>query len=120
MERHEHIIYELTEWIGQNIDKPLKIEDVAEKAGYSKWHLQRIFQRVMNVSLGNYIRDKKLRLAAQDLINSQNSVIDICVKYGYESQQSFTRTFVKKYHVPPATFRRMNRHPFNFSSDYMM
>lgn len=101
MERHKEIIHELTDWIDQNIDKPLKIEDVAEKSGFSKWHLQRIFQRVMNVSMGNYIRDKKLQLAAQDLVNSHQSVLDICIKYGYDSQQSFTRTFVRKHHVPP-------------------
>lgn len=112
MVRHEDIIHELILWINNNIDKPLKIEDVAEKSGFSKWHLQRIFQRVMHVSMGNYIRDRKLQLAAQELVNSHQSVLDICIKYGYESQQSFTRTFVRKYHVPPATFRRMNHHSF--------
>ncbi|WP_312240634.1 helix-turn-helix domain-containing protein [Pantoea sp.] len=119
MERHEHIIHELSEWIGKNINRPLRIEDVAERAGYSKWHLQRMFHRVMHVSLGNYIRNKKLYLAAQDLIEGKDSVITISVKYGYESQQSFTRTFVKKYRVPPATFRRINRHTFYPCSGYM-
>lgn len=111
MERYEEIIHELTEWIEKNIDKPLRIDEVAERAGYSKWHLQRIFHRVMHISMGNYIRDKKLQLAARDLIESEESVLHICMKYGYDSQQTFTRTFVRKYHVPPATFRRMSHHP---------
>jgi AraC family of transcriptional regulator, multidrug resistance transcriptional activator len=114
MERHEDIIHDLTRWIDTNISKPLKIEDVAERSGYSKWHLQRMFHRIMNISLGHYIRDKKLELAAHDLIISQDRVIDISVKYGYDSQQSFTRSFARKYHVPPATFRRMKTHEVYF------
>lgn len=117
MERHEDIIHELTGWIEVNINKPLKIDDVAEKSGYSKWHLQRMFCRVMDISLGHYIRDKKMRLAAQDLIDSQESIMDISVKYGYDSQQSFTRTFSKKYHVPPATFRRLKGHTFHLGQN---
>jgi AraC family of transcriptional regulator, multidrug resistance transcriptional activator len=114
MDRHETIICELLAWIDENIRSPLKIEDVAQRSGYSKWHLQRMFHRIMNISLGNYIRDKKLELAAHDLIDSNEAVIEISVKYGYDSQQSFTRSFARKYNVPPATYRRMKTHNFNF------
>lgn len=120
MEKHEKIIYELTEWIDQNIERPLKIQDIAEKAGYSKWHLQRMFYRVMDISLGHYVRDKKLRLAAWDLISSKESVIAISLKYGYDNQQSFTRTFSKKYHVPPSTFRRLKSHHDDSGPGYMI
>jgi AraC family multidrug resistance transcriptional activator len=113
MDRHDIIIQDLVTWIDDNIKQPLKIDDVAARAGYSKWHLQRMFQRITHKSLGHYIRDKKMELAAHDLIDGSESVIDISVKYGYDSQQSFTRTFAKKYHVPPATFRRLNAHSFD-------
>lgn len=46
MLRTEYIIDEITQWIDSNLHKPLKIEDVAARAGYSKWHLQRIFVQV--------------------------------------------------------------------------
>ncbi|NIG16171.1 helix-turn-helix domain-containing protein [Pantoea sp. Cy-640] len=115
MERHEKIVYELAEWIKSNIHSPLKIEDVATRSGYSKWHLQRMFHRIMNISLGHYIRDRKLESAAKDLLVSQETVIDISVKYGYDSQQSFTRSFVRKYNLPPARFRRVNTQNFTTS-----
>ncbi|MCP1437804.1 AraC family multidrug resistance transcriptional activator [Erwinia persicina] len=108
MQREQIIIYELAAWIDANIHRPLKIDDVAEKAGYSKWHLQRMFQRVMGKNLGNYIRDTKLALAAGDLIKTTETVMTISQKYGYESQQTFTRIFAKKYHKPPAAFRKYN------------
>jgi AraC family multidrug resistance transcriptional activator len=46
MFRTEDIIDEITQWIDSNLHKPLKIEDVAARAGYSRWHLQRIFVQV--------------------------------------------------------------------------
>ncbi len=46
MLRTEYIIDEITQWIDSNLHKPLKIEDVAARAGYSKWHLQRIFVKM--------------------------------------------------------------------------
>ncbi|WP_380184304.1 helix-turn-helix domain-containing protein [Kalamiella sp. sgz302252] len=109
MQREQTIIYELTAWIEANIHRPLKIDDVAEKAGYSKWHLQRMFQRVMGKNLGNYIRDSKLARAAEDLLETSETVMTISQKYGYESQQTFTRIFAKKYRQPPAMFRKSNR-----------
>ncbi len=86
MFRTEDIIDEITQWIDSNLHKPLKIEDVAAQAGYSRWHLQRIFVQVKEVSLGTYIRDKKLKLAAKDLIafisgfNSQQALLGFSLK----------------------------------------
>lgn len=104
----ENFIAELTRWIDNNIHKPIKIEDVATRSGYSKWHLQRVFFQVTHVSLAHYIRERKLALAASDLIQSSESILAIAHKYGFDSQQSFTRVFAKKYQSPPSRFRRMN------------
>lgn len=102
MVKLEHIIDELLIWIDSNIHKPLKIEDVAQRSGYSKWHLQRVFYQVKNTNLANYIRDRKLEMAARDLIQSDESILSISWKYGFDSQQSFTRSFAKNtvYHPP--------------------
>ena len=81
MFRTEHIINEITQWIDSNLHNPLKIGDVAARAGYSKWHLQRIFLQLKEVSLGKYIKDKKLRLAAKDLIETNEPVMSIVYKY---------------------------------------
>lgn len=102
---HDHI-QALLKWIDENICDNLKIDDVATRSGYSKWHLQRVFNLYVGMSLGQYIRQKKLILAAKDLLSTSESILDISVKYGYESQQSFTRTFSKYYRMPPAYYRR--------------
>ncbi|WP_108704562.1 helix-turn-helix domain-containing protein [Klebsiella oxytoca] len=112
MLRTEDIIDEITQWIDSNLHKPLKIEDVAARAGYSRWHLQRIFFQVKGENIAAYIREKKLSLAAKDLIKSNDRVLEISFRYGFESQQSFTRSFSKKYNISPKRYRQLHKNNF--------
>lgn len=106
MELPAQVIETITGWIDDNLHKPLRIDEIARHAGYSKWHLQRLFQHHTGESLGRYIREKKLRLAAQDLRSTDARVLDISLKYGFESQQSFTRLFTRKFNMSPGSYRR--------------
>lgn len=47
-------VAELITWIEQNLDKRMMLDDVASRAGYSKWHLQRIFKQETGMPLGTY------------------------------------------------------------------
>ena len=67
MAMQKSVILDIQTWIDNNIDKPLRINDVAHRAGYSKWHLQRLFHQIIDIPLGVYIRNKKLEGAAHDL-----------------------------------------------------
>lgn len=106
MLRHDLIISELTEWINKNIQSKINVEHVANKSGYSKWHLQRVFHDVMNMTIAVYIREQKIKLAAIDLIETNESVYEISEKYSFSSQQSFTRLFKQRFQVAPATYRK--------------
>lgn len=99
----------LVEWIDENLDKSLQIEEISRHAGYSKRHLQRIFLQHKGESLGRYIRHRKLHMAMKELLISERSIYDICIKYGYESQQGFTRIFSREYNIPPGAYRNENR-----------
>jgi AraC family multidrug resistance transcriptional activator len=89
------VIDTIVEWIDDNLHQPLRIEEIARHAGYSKWHLQRLFMQYKGESLGRYIRERKLLLAARDLRESDEKVYDICLRYGFDSQQTFTRVFTR-------------------------
>ncbi|MFU2319251.1 helix-turn-helix domain-containing protein [Rahnella sp. PCH160] len=104
----EGMINEITLWIADNINQRITIADVAARAGYSKWHLQRIFTKEKKTTIATWIRDKKLSSAAHDLIYTADTIIDISLRYGYDSQQSFTRSFSKKFNVSPCRFRTIN------------
>ena len=91
------VIDTIVEWIDDNLHQPLRIDDIARHAGYSKWHLQRLFLQYKGESLGRYIRERKLLLAARDLRDTDQRVYDICLKYGFDSQQTFTRVFTRTF-----------------------
>ncbi|HBI10845.1 MAG TPA: DNA-binding transcriptional regulator SoxS [Franconibacter pulveris] len=102
---HQEIIHALTEWIDEHIDQPLNIDVVAKKSGYSKWYLQRMFRTVMRQTLGDYIRQRRLLLAAQELRSTRRPIVDIAMDYGYVSQQTFSRIFRREFDRTPSDYR---------------
>ena len=102
---HQQIIQTLIEWIDDHIDQPLNIEAVAKKSGYSKWYLQRMFRTVMRQTLGDYIRQRRLLLAAVELRTTERPIFDIAMDLGYVSQQTFSRVFRRECDRPPSDYR---------------
>lgn len=102
---HQDIIHTLTEWIDSHIDQPLNIDVVAKKSGYSKWYLQRMFRTVMRQTLGDYIRQRRLQMAAEELRATQRPIFDIAMDYGYVSQQTFSRVFRRAFDRTPSDYR---------------
>ena len=105
----EEIIHSLTQWINQNLGKHLSIDEVAAKSGYSKWHLQRMFRAVTQQTLGDYIRERRLEMAADALCKTRRPVFDIALQYGYESQQTFSRVFRRQFDQTPTAYRQAMR-----------
>lgn len=102
---HQDIIHTLTKWIDSHIDQPLNIDIVAKKSGYSKWYLQRMFRTVMCQTLGEYIRQRRLQMAAQELRTTKRPIFDIAMDYGYVSQQTFSRVFRRAFDRTPTDYR---------------
>ncbi|TPV77138.1 helix-turn-helix domain-containing protein [Klebsiella pneumoniae] len=93
------IIQDLIDWIDNHLDSRLDIDTVARRAGYSKWHLQRIFKEHTGQPLGEYIRAKKLQKSIERILN-------VAIALGFDSQQSFNRSFKRQYGQAPGVWRR--------------
>ncbi len=89
-------------YIEDNITGDLDIADIAARACVSAFHFQRIFDVLCGMTVGEYIRRRRLSLAAQELSRSDIKVIDAAVKYGYDSPDSFARAFVKFHGITPS------------------
>ncbi len=98
-------IHSILDWIEENLESPLSLEKVSERSGYSKWHLQRMFKKETGHSLGQYIRNRKLTEIAQQLKSSNEPILFLAERYGFESQQTLTRTFKNYFSLPPHKFR---------------
>lgn len=86
-------IHSILDWIEDNLESPLSLERVSQRSGYSKWHLQRMFKKETGHSLGQYIRNRKLTEIARKLKHSNEPILYLAERYGFESQQTLTRTF---------------------------
>ncbi len=100
------IIRDLLSWLESHLDQPLALDNVAAKAGYSKWHLQRMFKDVTGNAIGAYIRARRLSKAAVALRLTSRPILDIALQYRFDSQQTFTRAFKKQFAQTPALYRR--------------
>lgn len=81
------------DYIENNLDGEIDYEIAASKACCSVFYFQRMFSFIADVTLSEYIRRRRLTLAAFELQNSKVKIIDLAVKYGYDSPDSFTRAF---------------------------
>ncbi len=101
------IIRDLLFWLDNNLEKPLSLDNVAAKSGYSKWHLQRMFKYVTGQAIGTYIRKRRLTKAAIALRMTNQPILEIALQYHFDSQQTFTRAFKRQYQLTPAYYRRL-------------
>jgi AraC family transcriptional regulator len=93
-------------YIEQNLTSDIDFKEVARIAYCSEYHFQRMFSYLAGVSLSEYIRRRRLSSAAFELINSNMRILDIAIKYGYSSPDSFTRAFQSLHGISPSEARR--------------
>ncbi|OZB94102.1 AraC family transcriptional regulator [Paenibacillus sp. XY044] len=93
------------DYIELNLTGKIELKEVAQCACCSSHQFQKMFSFITDVSLAEYIRRRRLTLAAIELQNSDMRVVDIAIKYGYESPVSFARAFQLLHGVNPAMAR---------------
>ncbi|MBP2171478.1 AraC family transcriptional activator of mar-sox-rob regulon [Erwinia toletana] len=108
--RSDAFIHDLLDWIDNHIEGRLDLNTVSERAGYSKWHLQRMFKEHTGLPLGEYIRAEKLKKSADRLTNSDEPILNVAISLGFDSQQSFNRSFKRQYGQAPGAWRRTVSH----------
>ena len=96
---------ESIDYIEQNLLNDLNVEDIAKKAALSSFYYQRIFGAMCGMTVGEYIRARRMTLAAQEISSSSEKVIDIALKYGYDSPDSFAKAFQRFHGINPTQAR---------------
>lgn len=93
-------------YIEENITKEIEYEQVAKIACCSTYHFQRMFAYMADVPLSEYIRRRRMSLAAVELQNDDKKIIDVALKYGYSSPTAFNRAFKSIHGVAPSVIKR--------------
>ncbi|MCT4509523.1 MAG: AraC family transcriptional regulator, partial [Tepidibacter sp.] len=94
------------EYIEDNITKKIDIVQVAKIALSSTFHFQRMYHMITGVTIGEYIRRRRLTLATQDIISGEK-IINVAYKYGYETPEAFTKAFRKMHGISPSVAREL-------------
>ena len=81
------------DYVEAHITEPINYVEVARQAYSSSFHFQRVFSILCGFTLGDYIRMRRLSLAGGELAASGALVIDVALKYGYDTPESFSRAF---------------------------
>lgn len=89
-----------------HLTEEIDYKEVAKQACSSSFHFQRMFGMLLGLTLGDYIRMRRLTLAACDLQQTGGKVIDIAMKYGYDTPESFSRAFARFHHISPTEARQ--------------
>ena len=92
-------------YIEANLDGEIEYEKAAKIACCTVYHFQRMFSYIAGTPLSEYIRNRRLTKAALDL-QSGDKVIDVALRYGYESPTAFNRAFQKIHHVSPSVAQK--------------
>lgn len=99
-------ITEAISYIEKNITEKITIEDIAQQASVSPFYFQKGFAMLCGFTVFEYIRQRRLALAGSELISTDKKIIDIALKYGYDSPDSFTKAFNRFHGVTPTSVRR--------------
>lgn len=89
-------------YIEENLSNNISYEHAARIACCSTFHFQRMFPYLAGISLSEYIRRRRMTAAAFDLQTSDIKIIDLALKYGYDSPTSFNRAFQSVHGISPS------------------
>lgn len=97
------------DYVEANITEEIDYEKAAKKAYSSSFHFQRVFGILCGMSLGDYIRMRRLSLAGEELSKGNTKIIDIAMKYGYDTPESFSRAFTRFHGISPSEAKHGGR-----------
>lgn len=105
IESQKQVVSKSLSWIENNLRDIISVADLSEKFGYSKWHFQKIFLQITGVTVGKYIRMRRLSRAMKELKFTDKTVLEIAVEYQFGSNATFTRSFKKEMGMTPHEYR---------------
>ena len=92
-------------YIENSLNEEIDYKEIAKAANCSEFHFSRMFSSISGISLSEYIRRRRLTLAAFEIQKSDIRIIDVAIKYGYVSSDTFSRAFQKMHGVTPSNAR---------------
>ncbi len=101
-----YLIQDIIDYIEDNLMNNLTIDSIAEHFTISKFHFQRLFKAATNENLIFYIRKRILSESLKELHSPHNTILDVALKYNYNSHEAYSRAFKKYFSITPGEYVR--------------
>ena len=111
----QHRLNNALQYIEANLEKKLDMEAVAAQACCSHFHFLRMFEVISGMTAGEYVRQRRLSQAALMLASGNERVIDVALRYGYDTPESFAKAFKRLFGVTPSEASRPGARLATFS-----
>lgn len=98
------------DYVEENLTEKTSFEEIAKQAYFSSFAFQRCFSLLCGVSLGDYIRYRRLSVAAEKIVRENMKVIDAAYLYGYDTPESFTRAFTAFHGITPREAKKSGKY----------
>ncbi|MCH4886753.1 AraC family transcriptional regulator [Acidaminobacter sp. JC074] len=106
MSYYEYIMKSI-DFVENNLIHDLSLENCSRSAGYSEYYYHKIFKSTVGLTLGEYIRKRRLTKASKMLLESSLSVFQVAINCGYNSTENFVRSFKKEHGISPLEHRKL-------------
>lgn len=106
---YSEITRKTVSYIESNLTEDINLNSFTSVIGYSKYHLSRLFKKDTGKSIVEYIRLRRLALAATLLLETEESILTIGFLFRFQSQEAFSRAFKEVYSLPPGKYRQLMR-----------
>ena len=103
---NKSVIEKLVDYIETHIDEDLSLDKIANELNYSKFYIARIFTEKTKCTVYKYIQGRRLTVAAQKLVETEQPIVEIAYEAHYDSQQAFTLAFKRLYECTPNVYRK--------------
>lgn len=102
----KEIVNKSLQYIEEHIEEPVTLEEIALYAGYSEFHFARIFKESQGMTVMEYVNMRKMIKASWEILQGEK-IIEVAMKYGWQSHSGFTKAFKKQFGFYPALLRAM-------------
>jgi AraC family transcriptional regulator len=103
-----NLLRQAIDYMEDHLHSTIEIDQISKAAMSSKYHFQRMFHALTGFTVTEYVRNRRLTLAAEELVGTESRVIDIALKYGYESPEAFSKAFQRMHGVTPSSAKKKN------------
>ena len=101
----DDIVYGVVEYVAKNFKEEISLDKMAYDLGVSKYVLSRLFAKTFHCNFNGYVNGVRLNYAVTALENTSESITNICLDAGFESQRTFNRVFKERYKMTPREYR---------------